>query len=117
MKKFLLLPLVALGLIAWTPTQAKAGVTFGFSLPVPVPAPAPAYPYPYYYGYPTPYYGYSYSYGYYPGYAYSVTVTCSTSVREGENVVKGLHDSWRGGAGTNPEPGHTGSGVGNTRRA
>jgi hypothetical protein len=69
MKKLLLLPLVALGLIAWTPTQAKAGVTFGFNVPVPVPVPAPAYAYPYYYGYPTPYYGYPYSGGYYPGYA------------------------------------------------
>ena len=50
MKKYLLLPLVALGLIAWQPSQAKAGVhvTFGFG-------------YPAYYG---PYYGY------YPGYAY-----------------------------------------------
>jgi len=51
MKKFLLLPLVALGLAAWMPNQAKAGVhvTFGFGQPV-------------YYG---PYY-----YGYYPGYTY-----------------------------------------------
>ena len=71
MKKFWLLPLVALGLIAWTPTQAKAGVTFGINIPVPVPVPAPAYADPYYYGYPAPYYGYPYSYGYYPGYAYS----------------------------------------------
>jgi hypothetical protein len=53
MKKYLLLPLVALGLIAWTPDQAKAGVhvTSGFGVPA--------------YG---PYYGY---YGsYYPGYSY-----------------------------------------------
>jgi hypothetical protein len=71
MKKFWLLPLVALGLIAWTPTQAKAGVTFGINIPVPVPVPAPAYADPYYYGYPAPYYGYPYSYGYYPGCAYS----------------------------------------------
>ena len=62
MKKLWLLSLVALDLIAWTPTQAKAGVTFGINIPVPVPA--PAYPNPYCYGYP-------YSYGYYPGYAYS----------------------------------------------
>ena len=50
MKKYLLLPLIALGLVAWVPNQAKAGVhvTFGFGLPT-------------YYG---PYYG-----GYYPGYA------------------------------------------------
>jgi hypothetical protein len=47
MKKYLLLPLVALGLVAWVPNQAKAGVhvTFGFGVPT--------------------YYG-----GYYPGYAY-----------------------------------------------
>jgi hypothetical protein len=51
MKKYLLLPLVALGLVAWLPNQAKAGVhvTFGFGVPT-------------YYG---PYYG-----DYYPGYAY-----------------------------------------------
>jgi hypothetical protein len=49
MKKYLLLPLVALGLIAWLPNEAKAGVhvTFGFG---------PAYYEPYY--------------GYYPGYTY-----------------------------------------------
>ena len=48
MKKYLLLPLVALGLVAWAPSQAKAGVhvTFGFGAP----------------GYYEPYYGY------YPGY-------------------------------------------------
>lgn len=52
MKKYLLLPLVALGLVAWVPNQAKAGVhvTVGFGPPA------------YYYG---PYYG-----DYYPGYAY-----------------------------------------------
>jgi hypothetical protein len=52
MKKYLLLPLIALGLVAWVPNQAKAGVhvTFGIGAPA-------------YYG---PYYG---SY-YYPGYAY-----------------------------------------------
>ena len=35
MKKYLLLPLVALGLITWAPNQAKAGVhvTFGFGGP------------------------------------------------------------------------------------
>ena len=35
MKKYLLLPLVALGLVAWVPNQAKAGVhvTFGFGVP------------------------------------------------------------------------------------
>jgi hypothetical protein len=54
MKKYLLLPLVALGLVAWQPSQAKAGVhvTFGFG-------------YPAYYG---PYYGPHYDY--YPGYTY-----------------------------------------------
>ena len=51
MKKYLLLPLVALGLVAWAPSQAKAGVhvTVGFGVPA-------------YYG---PYYG-----GYYPGNSY-----------------------------------------------
>ncbi len=46
MKKYLLLPLVALGLVAWLPNQAKAGVhvTFGFGVPT--------------------------YYGYYPGYTY-----------------------------------------------
>ena len=50
MKKYLLLPLVALGLVAWLPNQAKAGVhvTFGFG--------GPTYYEPYY--------------GYYPGYKY-----------------------------------------------
>ena len=49
MKKYLLLPLVALGLVAWVPNQAKAGVhvTFGFGVPT----------------YYRPYYD-----GYYPGY-------------------------------------------------
>lgn len=53
MKKYLLLPLVALGLVAWAPSQAKAGVhvTVGFGVPA-------------YYGYYGPYYG-----GYYPGYS------------------------------------------------
>jgi hypothetical protein len=51
MKKYLLLPLVALGLVAWVPNQAKAGVhvTFGFGVPT----------------YYRPYYD-----GYYPGYQY-----------------------------------------------
>jgi hypothetical protein len=51
MKKYLLLPLIALGVVAWAPNQAKAGVqvTFGYGVPT-------------YYG---PYYG-----GYYPGYSY-----------------------------------------------
>jgi hypothetical protein len=51
MKKYLLLPLVALGLLAWVPNQAKAGVhvTFGFGVPT----------------YYRPYYD-----GYYPGYQY-----------------------------------------------
>jgi hypothetical protein len=51
MKKCLLLPLVALGLVAWVPSQAKAGVhvTFGFGAPA--------------------YYGPDY-YDYYPGYPY-----------------------------------------------
>jgi hypothetical protein len=50
MKKYLLLPLIALGL-AWAPNQAKAGVqvSFGFAVPT----------------YYRPYYG-----GYYPGYSY-----------------------------------------------
>ena len=54
MKKYLLLPLVALGLIAWAPTQAKAAVHFSFGFGVPE-----------YYG---PYYGYypGYSFYYYP---------------------------------------------------
>ena len=58
MKKFLLLPLVAVGLVAWVPSQAEAGVhvTFGFGVP--------AYYGPYY-GYYAPYYG-----GYYPGHSY-----------------------------------------------
>ena len=50
MKKYLLLPLVALGLIAWTPTPAKAAVHFSVGFGVP--------------GYYGPYYGY------YPGYSY-----------------------------------------------
>jgi hypothetical protein len=50
MKKYLLLPLVALGLVAWTPTPAKAAVHFSFGVGVP--------------GYYGPYYGY------YPGYSY-----------------------------------------------
>jgi hypothetical protein len=54
MKKYLLLPLVALGLIAWAPTQANAAVHFSFGFGVP--------------GYYGPYYGYypGYSYYYYP---------------------------------------------------
>ncbi|MBV8173016.1 MAG: hypothetical protein JO151_00455 [Verrucomicrobia bacterium] len=43
MKKYLLLPLVALGLIAWAPTQANAAVHFSFGFGVP--------------GYYGPYYG------------------------------------------------------------
>ena len=35
----------------------------------------------------------------------------------GGNVVGESHDICRGGAGTNPEPGHTGTRVGNTRTA
>jgi hypothetical protein len=50
MKKYLLLPLVALGLIAWAPTQANAALHFSFGFGVP--------------GYYGPYYGY------YPGYSY-----------------------------------------------
>ena len=51
MKKYLLLPLVALGLVAWVPNQASAGVhvSVGFGAPA-------------YYG---PYYG-----PYYPSYYY-----------------------------------------------
>jgi hypothetical protein len=57
MKKYLLLPLVALGLIAWAPTQAKAAVHFSFGFGVP--------------GYYGPYFGYyGPYYGYYPGYSY-----------------------------------------------
>jgi hypothetical protein len=51
MKKYLLLPLVALGLVAWTPTPAKAAVHFSFGFGVP--------------GY------YGAYYGYYPGYLYN----------------------------------------------
>ena len=51
MKKYLLLPLVALGLFAWVPNQAKAGVQVTFGLGVPT--------------YYRPYYD-----GYYPGYQY-----------------------------------------------
>jgi hypothetical protein len=53
MNKYLLLPLVALGLVAWTPTPAKAAVHFSFGFGGPG-----------YYGYDGPYYGY------YPGYSY-----------------------------------------------
>ena len=53
MKKYLLLSVVALGLVAWTPTPAKAAVHFSFGFGVPG-----------YYGYYGPYYGY------YPGYSY-----------------------------------------------
>ena len=51
MKKYLLLPLVALALVAWVSNQAEAGVhvTFGFGVPT----------------YYMPYYD-----GYYPGYQY-----------------------------------------------
>jgi hypothetical protein len=60
MKKYLLLPLVALGLVAWTPTPAKAAVHFSFGFGVPG-----------YYGYYGPYYGYDGPYyGHYPGYSY-----------------------------------------------
>ena len=57
MKKYLLLPLVALGLIAWTPAPAKAAVHFSIGIGVP--------------GYYGPFYGYyGPYYGYYPGYSY-----------------------------------------------
>ena len=60
MKKYLLFPLVALGLVAWTPTPAKAAVNLSFGFGVPG-----------YYGYYGPYYGYYRPYyGYYPGYSY-----------------------------------------------
>ena len=66
MKKYLLLPLVALGLTAWVPNQAKAGVhvTFGFG---------PGYYEPYYGYYPGyyhyhPYYYYPYWYHRHHGY-------------------------------------------------
>lgn len=60
MKKYLVVWLAALGLAAFAPQPAKAGVSFGFFFG------PPAYYYPayqgcYYYGYP--YYGYRYYYG------------------------------------------------------
>ena len=45
MKKYLFLTVVALGLVAWTPTPAKAAVHFSFGFGVPG-----------YYGYYGPYY-------------------------------------------------------------
>jgi hypothetical protein len=54
MKKYLLLPLVALGLIAWAPTPAKAAGHFSFGFGAPG-----------YYGYYGPYYGYDPGYSYY----------------------------------------------------
>ena len=55
MRKFLLLPVVALGLVAWAPNQAKAGVHVDFGIGVPA----------FYYGPPYgPYYDYP-GYGYY----------------------------------------------------
>jgi hypothetical protein len=64
MKKYLLIGLAALGLVAFSPQPAKAGVSFGFSY-------TPAYYYPdyypgyyYYNGYPY-YYGPRYHYWYY----------------------------------------------------
>jgi hypothetical protein len=59
MKKFLLLPLVALGLVAFTPQPAQARVYVSVGIG------APGYYYPYYYD--TGYYGYNYPYyyGYY----------------------------------------------------
>jgi len=53
MKKLLAIGLAALGLTAFTPQPAKAGVTFGFSF-------GPGYYYPGYY--PDYYYGPSYYY-------------------------------------------------------
>jgi hypothetical protein len=61
MKRFLVIGLAALGLMAFTPQPAKAGVSFGVYV-----AP-PGYYYPSYY--PDYYYGYPYSYG--PGYYHS----------------------------------------------
>ena len=68
MKKLLAIGLAALGLTAFTPQPAKAGVTFGFSF-------GPGYYYPGYY--PDYYYGPSYYYRpyyyrswYYPPYRY-----------------------------------------------
>jgi hypothetical protein len=54
MRKFLLLPVVALGLVAWAPSQAKAGAHVDFGIGVPA----------FYYG---PSYG---PYCDYPGYGY-----------------------------------------------
>ena len=52
MRKFLLLPVVALGLVAWTPSQAKAGVHVDFGIGVPTFYYGPSYDYPGYgYGY------------------------------------------------------------------
>ena len=60
MKKYLLLPLVALGLFAWVPNQAKAGVQVTFGLGVPT--------------YYRPYYD-----GYYPGYQYYYLAVLASS--------------------------------------
>jgi len=57
MKKYLLLALAALGLMAFTPEPAKAGVTFGFTF-------GPGY-YPGDYYYPGYYYYRPYRYRYY----------------------------------------------------
>jgi hypothetical protein len=67
MKKYLLLVLVALGLVAFSPREAKADVDFGISIGVP--AYYDPYPYGYYYR-PYRYYGYRpyyYRRGYYRG--------------------------------------------------
>ena len=54
MRKFLLLPVVALGMVAWAPSQAKAGVHVDFGIGVPAFSYRPSYG-PYYdfpgYGY------------------------------------------------------------------
>ena len=72
MKKYLLLPLVALGLVAWVPNQAKAGVhvSVGFGAPA-------------YYG---PYYG-----PYYPSYYYGPTGIggITTDITTGTNGTVG----------------------------
>lgn len=63
MKKYLLLGFVALGLVAFVPQQAKAGVAVGISF-----GPGYYYPaYPAYYGYYPYYYGGPY---WYPRYYY-----------------------------------------------
>ena len=60
MSKYFVIGLMALGLMAFTPQPAKAGVHFGVYVG------GPGYYYPGYY----PYYGYGYPYYYRSGYHY-----------------------------------------------